>query len=267
MANRKTAKRRVQAKTAAKTAAASGSYSKANTRAMRQAGVNQYRINAIRTAAKQSTGAGRAGYGVTNTGVPGGHSMPGGTDAQGRPIPPSQASNIFKLNIPSGMVAPGTTNIMGNPFNNFDTGFQVVGDGVNWQDPAMAAELAKYTSPGAVNNHINSMWAMSSANPNRDRNMAAFIDSGHWESLVTGGAPGAFDTTGASTPWSQQYAAANGSKAGQAAGTLTDLSMKRALSAGTQASAQSGSSALLKALTITSALGSNINPLAGLRLA
>ena len=162
------------------------------------------------------------GYGVTNTGTPGGLSMPGGTDGSGNPIPASQASNIYKLNIP--FSTNGVTNLMGNPFNNFDTGFQVVGDGINWQDPANAGLLSQYTSPEAINNHINSMWAMSSANPNRDANMAAFIDSGHVESLITGKPPTAMPTgftglfnpamTGLNTPWSQQYAAANGGNGG-----------------------------------------------------
>jgi hypothetical protein len=174
------------------------------------------RPNAAPTAAP-TTGRG-LGYGVTDTGTPGGLSMPGGTDPRsGQPIAASQASNVFKLNIPFG--TEGVTNMWGNPIKPSDFNFQVVGDGVNWQDPANAELLSKYTTPEAVNRQLNTAWAMSSLNPNRDKNMAAFIDSGHVESLLTGLPPtampsgygGLFNpaTTGLNTPWSQQYAAAN----------------------------------------------------------
>jgi hypothetical protein len=211
----------------ARQAAQAGTFGQSNVQAMRQAGVQPQAIQNIREVARQAPAASAAqgvnlGYGVTNTGSPGGLSMPGGTNAAGQPIPASQASNVFKLNIP--FSTAGVTNIMGNPMNNFDTGFQVVGDGVNWQDPKNAGLLGQYTSPEAINNHINTMWAMSSANPNRDANMAAFMDSGSAESLITGRPPTAMPTgftglynpamTGLNTPWSQQYAAANSGAGG-----------------------------------------------------
>ena len=214
----------------ARQAAQSGSFGQSNVQAMREAGVRPQAIQNIREVARQAPAAQsqgaqgvNIGYGVTNTGSPGGYSMPGGTDPRtGQPIAASQASNIFKLNIP--FSTAGVTNMLGNPMNNFDTGFQVVGDGVNWQDPANAAALAQYTSPEAINRHINSLWAMSSANPNRDANMAAFMDSGSAESLITGRPPTAMPAgftglynpsmTGLNTPWSQQYAAANSGAGG-----------------------------------------------------
>jgi len=210
----------------ARQAAQAGTFNQSNVQAMRQAGVQPQAIQNIREVARQAPAAAsqgvNLGYGVTNTGSPGGLSMPGGTNAAGQPIPASQASNVFKLNIP--FSTAGVTNIMGNPMNNFDTGFQVVGDGVNWQDPKNAGLLSQYTSPEAINNHINTMWAMSSANPNRDANMAAFMDSGSAESLITGRPPTAMPTgftglynpsmTGLNTPWSQQYAAANSGAGG-----------------------------------------------------
>ena len=210
----------------ARQAAQAGTFNQSNVQAMRQAGVQPQAIQNIREVARQAPAAApqgvNIGYGVTNTGSPGGLSMPGGTNAAGQPIPASQASNVFKLNIP--FSTAGVTNIMGNPMNNFDTGFQVVGDGVNWQDPKNAGLLGQYTSPEAINNHINTMWAMSSANPNRDANMAAFMDSGSAESLITGRPPTAMPTgftglynpsmTGLNTPWSQQYAAANSGAGG-----------------------------------------------------
>lgn len=137
------------------------------------------------------------GYGVTDTGIRGDLSMPG-----------SIASNIFKLNIP--FSTEGVTGLTGNPLKNFDTGFQVVGDRINWQDPSSAGALSQYLTPGAINRQISSIWAMSSANPNLAANMAAFLDSGHAESLITGRPPGELDMTSASaSPWAQQYAAAN----------------------------------------------------------
>jgi hypothetical protein len=188
---------------------------------MRQAGVQPQAIQNIREVARQAPAASAAqgvnlGYGVTNTGSPGGLSMPGGTNAAGQPIPASQASNVFKLNIP--FSTAGVTNIMGNPMNNFDTGFQVVGDGIDFQDPKNAGILAQYTSPEAINRHINSTWALSSANPNRDANMAAFMDSGSAESLISGRTPGIINMGGLVTPWSQQYAAANSGAGGAGAG-------------------------------------------------
>ena len=210
----------------ARQAAQAGTFNQSNVQAMRQAGVQPQAIQNIREVARQAPAAApqgvNIGYGVTNTGSPGGLSMPGGTNAAGQPIPASQASNVFKLNIP--FSTAGVTNIMGNPMNNFDTGFQVVGDGVNWQDPKNAGLLGQYTSPEAINRHINSLWAMSSANPNRDANMAAFMDSGSAESLITGRPPTAMPAgftglynpsmTGLNTPWSQQYAAANSGAGG-----------------------------------------------------
>ena len=211
---------RQQATQAARQAATSGNFTRENAQALRQAGVNQNRIQKIKQsgrAAQQATsgqGQGRyLGYGVTNTGTPGGHSMPGGTDANGRPINPSTASNIYKLDIP--FSTAGVNNMWGNPLNNFDTGFQVVGDGVNWQDPERAAELdAKFSNPENINENINRMWAMSSLNPNLSANMAAFVDSGHVESLLTGRAPSEGGVNPAMrqlmTPWAQEYAAVHG---------------------------------------------------------
>lgn len=254
----------------ARQAAQSGNFGQSNVQAMRDAGVRPQVIQNIREQARQaptSSGSGmNIGYGVTNTGTPGNLSMPGGTDASGRPIPASQASNIFKLNIP--FSTAGVTNIMGNPMNNFDTGFQVVGDGVNWQDPANAGLLSQYTSPDAINRHINSMWAMSSANPNRDANMAAFIDSGHAESLITGKPPSAMPAnysglfnpamTGLNTPWSQQYAAANGGYGG-AGGTSAQGTSQGTGSAQTSAATPSKAKNIQQAIKIAAATGRGNN--------
>ena len=218
----------------ARQAIQSGNFGQSNVQQLRDLGVNSNIIGKIREQARQAPAAQsqssqgvNVGYGVTNTGSPGGYSMPGYTDPRtGQPVPASQASNVFKLNIP--FSTAGVTGLTGTAMNNFDTGFQVVGDGVNWQDPKNAGLLAQYTSPEAVNKQINSLWAMSSANPNRDANMAAFMDSGHAESLITGKAPSAMPMnfsglfnpamTGLSTPWSQQYAAANSGDTGAGSG-------------------------------------------------
>jgi hypothetical protein len=269
---------RQQVRQEARQAAQSGNFSQANVQAMRQAGVQPQTIQNIRSAAqaapsKPSNGM-NIGYGVTNTGTPGGNSMPGGTDAQGRPIPASQASNIFKLNIP--FSTQGVTNMWGNPMNNFDTGFQVVGDGVDWQDPKNAALLAQYTSPEAVNRQLNTAWAMSSLNPNREKNMAAFIDSGHAESLLTGLPPSAMPAgytglfnpsmTGTITPWSQQYAAANsgGNQASTSTPPGTSSQSNTGQTAAAQQTAINKKSSLSKNLKIAQAGGITRNELADL---
>lgn len=250
----------------ARQAAQAGTFGQSNVQAMREAGVRPQAIQNIREVARQAPAAAPSsgvniGYGVTNTGTPGGYSMPGGTDPRtGQPIAASQASNIFKLNIP--FSTAGVTNLLGNPMNNFETGFQVVGDGVNWQDPANAAALAQYTSPEAINRHLNTLWAMSSANPNRDANMAAFIDSGSAESLITGRPPTAMPAgftglynpamTGLNTPWSQQYAAANSGAGGGTGG------MSNAIPGGGGGAGGAGGQGTAKSMGNASNLGQSI---------
>lgn len=141
--------------------------------------------------------------------------MPAGYDprGEGKEIAPSTASRPDVFFSPVNL--EGINNMWGNPLSN-QINSSVVGDGMNWQDPANAGELAKYYTPEARMNMLNGMYAMSTANPNLGKNMAAFIDSGHRESLLTGKAPSA-DPSGwnnkypaamgtASTPWSQAYA-------------------------------------------------------------
>jgi len=217
----------------ARQAIQSGNFGQSNVQQLRDLGVNSNIIGKIREQARQAPAAQsqaqqsqgvNIGYGVTNTGSPGGYSMPGYTDPRtGQPVPASQASNVFTLNIPDSIRNSGAIDMFGNPMNG-NGGFQVVGDGVNWQDPANAGLLAQYYSPEAINKMLNDRWGQSSLNPNRDANMAAFMDSGHWESLRTGKPPTALPpnftglynpaNTGLSTPWSQQYAAANSGDTG-----------------------------------------------------
>jgi len=131
--------------------------------------------------------------------------MPEGYDPRGAgsTIAASQASR------PDIMFSPinieGNKNMWGNPLSNRIVS-SVVGDGKNWRDPANAAELASYYTPEARMKQFNTTWAMSDMNPNLQRNMDAFIDSGHVESLITGRPPGEVDMYSAATPLSQAYA-------------------------------------------------------------
>ena len=141
--------------------------------------------------------------------------MPAGYDprGEGKEIAPSTASRPDVFFSPVNL--EGINNMWGNPLSN-QINSSVVGDGMNWQDPANAGELAKYYTPEARMNMLNGMYAMSTANPNLAQNMAAFVDSGHRESLLTGKAPSASPDGWnnkypaamgtASTPWSQAYA-------------------------------------------------------------
>jgi hypothetical protein len=225
----------------ARQAAQAGTFNQSNVQAMRQAGVQPQAIQNIREVARQAPAAASAaqgvnlGYGVTNTGRPGGYSMPGGTDPRtGQPIAASTASNIYSIGkVPFNL--SGLTNIAGNPINQSDFEYQVVGDGKNWNDPALAAELNKsFSNPMTINGLLDRAWAMSSANPNRDANMAAFMDSGHVESLQTGRAPGIINYgVGLNTPWSQQYAAMYGAGgSGNAGGAGTGGTGGSAMSGG-----------------------------------
>lgn len=142
--------------------------------------------------------------------------MPAGYDprGEGREIAPSTASRPDVFFSPVNM--EGINNMWGNPMGNGVMTSSIVGDGKNWQDPANAAELARYRTPEMIMNGLNGAYAMSTANPNLAQNMAAFVDSGHRESLLTGKTPSA-NPQGwnelypaamgtASTPWSQAYA-------------------------------------------------------------
>lgn len=147
--------------------------------------------------------------------------MPEGYDprGEGKTISPSQASR------PDIMFSPinieGNKNMWGNPLSNRIVS-SVVGDGKNWQDPANAAELATYYTPEARMKQFNATWAMSDMNPNLQQNMAAFIDSGHIESLITGRPPGEVNMYSAATPLSQAYADQLASSPSPATTTGTD---------------------------------------------
>lgn len=142
--------------------------------------------------------------------------MPEGYDprGEGRTIPASAASKPDIFFSPVNL--EGVNNMWGNPLGNGISSSVVVGDGKNWQDPANTGELARYRTPEMIMNGLNGAYAMSTANPNLAQNMAAFVDSGHRESLLTGKAPSAnpqgwnelypASMGTASTPWSQAYA-------------------------------------------------------------
>lgn len=139
--------------------------------------------------------------------------MPGMTDPRsGDEIGSSRASrpDIFFMPVNT----EGVNNMFGNPLGNGIVNSSVVGDGIDFQDSANAGELARYNNPFATSAALDGMYAMSSANPNLQRNMNAFIDSGHRESLLTGktptGDPKGWNETfpsalGGLTPWSQAY--------------------------------------------------------------
>jgi hypothetical protein len=146
---------------------------------------------------------------------PGVPDMPGMTDPRsGDEIGPSNASRREIFFSPVNM--EGVNNMFGNPMSADSFNYSVVGDGINFRDPNNAEMLSPYTSRDARMRLLNSAYGMSSANPNLSQNMAAFIDSGHAESLLTGKTPTAMPSgyqgkfnpamTGATTPWSQAYA-------------------------------------------------------------
>lgn len=141
--------------------------------------------------------------------------MPGMTDPRsGDEINPSSASQREIFFSPVNM--EGVNNMFGNPMSADSFNYSVVGDGINFRDPNNAEMLSPYTSREARMRLLNSAYGMSSANPNLSQNMAAFVDSGHAESLLTGKTPTAMPAgyqgkfnpamTGATTPWSQAYA-------------------------------------------------------------
>jgi len=109
----------------------------------------------------------------------------------------------------------GIKNMWGNAMDDVHTS-QVIGDGVDWSDPKNAGALGNYYSREGAMRALNSAYAMSTANPDLQKNMAAFIDSGHVESLLTGRTPTALPSgfaglfnpamTGPTTSWSKAYA-------------------------------------------------------------